>query len=307
MHHYIEIQRVREQDVIVDDTLTLPKNTGNFRKGDIISITEKIDGANTSIYYDLEKEQLLCFSSNQQLDINNHFRGFYQYVQQLEPNSFRNFSDYIFYGEWLVKHTAIYHEENYNVWYLFSVYDKKNNKWLSQNFVKDFARKLGIPYVHELYYGEFISWEHCFRFANNPFYGDQQEGIVIKNQTALEEGRKPHILKYVNPQFDESVVHRRKRRPDAQKRRKERETADEYMKMIVTEARVRKIFHKLIDEGVLPEKVEKTDLKLVAKCLPKAVYDDCVKEENDILQKAGEHAGKLCGKITLEIMGKLLT
>ena len=52
MEHYIEIQRLRTQDVVVDDTLTLEKNTDAFIQGDIISITEKIDGANSSIYYD---------------------------------------------------------------------------------------------------------------------------------------------------------------------------------------------------------------------------------------------------------------
>ena len=48
MEHYIEIQRLRTQDVVVDDTLTLEKNTDAFIQGDIISITEKIDGANSS-------------------------------------------------------------------------------------------------------------------------------------------------------------------------------------------------------------------------------------------------------------------
>ena len=42
MKHYIEIQRLRTQDVVVDDTLTLEKNTDAFIQGDIISITEKI-------------------------------------------------------------------------------------------------------------------------------------------------------------------------------------------------------------------------------------------------------------------------
>ena len=31
MKHYIEIQRLRTQDVVVDDTLTLEKNTDAFK------------------------------------------------------------------------------------------------------------------------------------------------------------------------------------------------------------------------------------------------------------------------------------
>jgi hypothetical protein len=40
MKHYIEIEKLRTEDIVVD-TLTLPKNTGAFLSGDIISITEK--------------------------------------------------------------------------------------------------------------------------------------------------------------------------------------------------------------------------------------------------------------------------
>lgn len=66
MKHYIEIQRLRTQDVVVDDTLTL-ENTDAFIQGDIISITEKIDGANSSIYYDKKLDRLRCFSSKMNL------------------------------------------------------------------------------------------------------------------------------------------------------------------------------------------------------------------------------------------------
>lgn len=34
----------------------------------------------------------------------------------------------------------------------------------------------------------------------------------------------------------------------------------------------------------------------------KAVYEDCVKEELEILKKAGEFGGKLCSKVTMEII-----
>jgi hypothetical protein len=76
--------------------------------------------------------------------------------------------------------------------------------------------------------------------------------------------------------------------------------------MIVTEARVMKIFHKLVDEGIIPENFELKDMKTVSLNLPKRVYEDCVKEEMPILQKAGEYAGKLCNKVTMEIIREKL-
>lgn len=44
------------------------------------------------------------------------------------------------------------------------------------------------------------------------------------------------------------------------------------------------------------------NIKHVAQNLPKAVYEDCVKEELEILKKAGEFGGKLCSKVTMEII-----
>ena len=108
MKHYIEIQRLRTQDVVVDDTLTLEKNTDAFIQGDIISITEKIDGANSSIYYDKKLDRLRCFSSKNELDFSNQLRGFLTYVQSLDREPFIKYPNYIFFGEWLVSHTGIY-------------------------------------------------------------------------------------------------------------------------------------------------------------------------------------------------------
>ena len=40
MKHYIEIQRLRTQDVVVDDTLTIEKNNDKIINLYIISITD---------------------------------------------------------------------------------------------------------------------------------------------------------------------------------------------------------------------------------------------------------------------------
>lgn len=164
------------------------------------------------------------------------------------------------------------------------------------------CRKNDFCYPHELYYGPFISWNHCLSFANAPAYGTQQEGIVIKNQTALEQERGPHILKYVNPEFKETQKKNHKKKLEDPNKLNEKAEAEEYIRMIVTDARVMKCYHKLVDNGILPEKFELKNMKHVAQNLPKAVYEDCVKEELEILKKAGEFGGKLCSKVTMEII-----
>lgn len=58
---------------------------------------------------------------------------------------------------------------------------------------------------------------HCLSFANATAYGTKQEGIVIKNQTALEQERGPHILKYVNPEFKETQKNHKMKLEDPNK------------------------------------------------------------------------------------------
>ena len=150
MKHYIEIQRLRTQDVVVDDTLTLEKNTDAFIQGDIISITEKIDGANSSIYYDKKLNRLRCFSSKNELDFSNQLRGFLTYVESLDKEPFIKYPNYIFFGEWLVSHTVIYDDSNYNKWYLFSVYDTVSgrcHRTLLKNLLKNMIFVIHMNYT----------------------------------------------------------------------------------------------------------------------------------------------------------------
>ena len=52
---------------------------------------------------------------------------------------------------------------------------------------------------------------------------------------------------------------------------------------------------------ILSKNLQK-NMKHVAQNLPKAVYEDCVKAELEILKQAGEFGGKLCSKVTMEII-----
>ncbi len=86
------------------------------------------------------------------------------------------------------------------------------------------------------------------------------------------EGREPHVLKYVNPEFYEIKVDNRrqnKRKRDDSQKKADMDEAERYVRMIVTEARVRKIVNKLVDEGIMLEKIERKDLQIIYKNLPK--------------------------------------
>ena len=70
--------------------------------GDDIYIQEKIDGANTSIWYDREKDQIFCGSRNQLLNPGSDFRGFCNYVYKNDLLiAFLKKYNFRMYGEWL--------------------------------------------------------------------------------------------------------------------------------------------------------------------------------------------------------------
>ena len=87
MKKYIDIQVVREIETVLDD-ITLPVNTGAFQVVDIISITEKMDGANASIRYDEKEDVLRAFSRNNELSKDQNLRGFCCWVKVLGTGEF---------------------------------------------------------------------------------------------------------------------------------------------------------------------------------------------------------------------------
>lgn len=287
MSEYINIEKVREHDFIIDDCLTLRSNVQAFREGDIVSITEKLDGAQTHIIYDTQNGILRGFSAKGEVTPNKDLRGFYGFVRGLDSEPFSKYTSYEFYGEWLVPHTIKYNDDSYAKWYLFSVKNIETGTYLPQSFVKGFATKYQLNYVHELYFGPFKGWDHVYSLANMPFYGAEQEGIVIKNQTALEEGRSQHILKYVNNQFIETHL---KHVSDFNK---SVSVEDEYVDMIVTDARICKILHKLVDEHVIPAGLEPKHIGVLIGIIPERVYIDCTKEEPDIVAKLGDNKRRI--------------
>lgn len=64
--------------------------------------------------------------------------------------------------------------------------------------------------------------------------------------------------------------------------------------MVVTKRRVEKEIYKMRDEGIVPEKINPSDMKIVAQNLPKRIYEDCLKEERELVESAGEYFGKMC-------------
>lgn len=298
MNHekFMDIERMKGTNVL------------GFEKGDYIVIQEKIDGANSAIRYDTENDCVVAQSRKQILSLSNNLRGMYEWSQTLDKNKVKEVlgNNLVFFGEWLVPHTVKYPNEKYNQFYAYDIYDTDAEKYLPQDIVEEKAKALGLNFVPVFYKGEFQSWEHCLSsVGKTEMGGEMGEGIVIKNQAKLNDpnGRTPFYIKIVSEKFQETHEHHAKIVSPEQLKAQEENKA--LCESIVTEARVTKILHKLVDESILPENWGAAEMSIVAKNLCKRVFEDCQKEEPEITAQI-ENFGKVANSICMGIARKFI-
>jgi len=305
---FIDIEHIKEEDVDLGNGIVRRANTGAFMPGDHIVIQEKIDGSNASISYNADDDKLEVFSRTQILNGEDGLRGFKQYIDlKFAPAELKDTSDYVIFGEWLCSHKCQYFKDSYNRWYVYDIWSKSKKEYLLQDAVREFCLEHKLEYLSPLYDGPFISWEHCRSFMNLNPHGKQQEGVVVKSQSKLadENVRFPKYLKIVNDIFKESSVKREKRQLSPEEQA-EKERSMNLIKSVVTEARVGKMMMKLVDEDILPRALTPECMSIVMKHLPKLIWEDILKEENDVVEAAGENASKLCSAEVAAIAKKII-
>ena len=295
MKKYVDIERAKES------------NMAAFTEGEHITVTEKCDGANASLRY--ADGKVLAFSRRQQLSPDNDLRGFYGFIQRLDPVQVEKVlgSRYILFGEWLVRHSVGYPEDRLNQFYVFDAWDTETERYMPWDFTKSCAAALNLKKVPLFYDGPFTSWDEICKLVGKTEMGatPSGEGIVIKSQDRLDNksSRTPAYVKIVAEQFSE-VQKSKKHEVDPEKL-KARQAAEVLAATIVTERRVMKILEKAIDEGRLKEDWDEKDLGVIAKFLPKEMFADCQKEEAETVSQI-EDFGKICGGLSMKIARGLI-
>ena len=306
MKKYLDIDNLREEELIIKPDLIRERNNQAFEPGDYIQITEKIDGSNASFRYDPEQDKLIAFSRNTELVGSNTLNGFYEFVQSLPVKHF-NDDRFIYFGEWTgARNKIVYDNDARGRWYLFDIYYVPDERWLMQDYVQAFARTNGFDSPHIFYEGPFISWDHVRSFCNSPSYGDTQEGVVVKNQDKLNDSHYPTYLKIVNQAFKESKIKPLRDPVTEEQKRNEKLLADSIAEQIVTENRVAKMLTKMRDEGLLPETLSAKDMGVIAKNLPDRIFYDCLKEELEMTTSMGAHGYKSISSRTMAIARKMV-
>lgn len=289
---FMDIQRLKEG--FADD----------FRPGDEIVIQEKFDGSNAFFRYDVETGKLVAFSRRQTLNpLDNTLSGFYNYIQSLNADEFKDYPDYVVFGEWSgARNAIIYYPECTKKWYVFDIYDVNEQVYLQQSEVKKFAEEHGLDYINTYYVGPFISWDHVMSFMGTSAYGDIQEGIIVKNQTKLNDPntRLPFVVKIVGEKFHEIKKTNHAKKVVDPKKLQERAAAQELTESIVTRRRVEKELYKMRDDGIIPADWCEKDMKTVARELPSRIYQDCIKEEPETVTEIGQFFGKLCSSTAMK-------
>lgn len=297
MKKYVDIERLKD------------KFAEAFKVGEHITITEKIDGANASIAVG-EGGKLIAFSRRNELTPESNLQGFYEYVQSLDPTMISCVlgTRYIFFGEWLVKHTIKYPQEKMKQFYVFDVWDTEIEQYIPWERTKQMAEFCGLKMVPVFYDGPFTSWGHVYSFIGKTEMGGEPtgEGVVIKSQDRLDNkfSGTPAYVKIVAKEFSE--VHQSKPQKDIDPAKiAARQAAEALAETIVTPRRVEKAIQKFVEDGIVPENWDEKDLGTIAKNLPRAIYNDCVKEEPETVAQI-ENFGKICGSLSMKLARGLI-
>ncbi|MCY9220575.1 RNA ligase family protein [Bacillus licheniformis] len=252
---------------------------GVLAEDDYVVVYEKLDGANASFTLNLDTLEMEAFSRNRKLDAENNLRGFYEYTKEIDQDRLNR--DYIYFGEWLVKHKIDY-GVNKNEFYLFDIYDKHEGEYLSHVDVVAEAFRLNLTLAPILYAGKYRGFDHLQTLVGRSALANEAtggEGVVVKNVSYRDKFGKQLFVKVVSNSFRE--MHPQKAPRDPAKLNAEQT----FVRTFATKGRIDKLLRKMIDEGVIEEKFDLSDMGVILSHLGGRVYDDLMKEEFDSLPK----------------------
>lgn len=261
---------------------------GVIQEGDIISITEKVDGANASFTKDDENPiGVSCYSRRLALSEENTLQGYYKWVQDnIVPMKNDLHPNYRYIGEWTTPHKIQYKEEYTKTFLLFSIWDEDTEQYLSDKIVQSEAKRLGLQTVEYFYYGEFISYEHMSSFigrSNITKEPNAGEGIVVKNVDYFDKHGKQVFVKLVSERFAEVQKQKLPKNPNINQK------GVGMIKSVLTKPRVDKLMHKLVDEEIIDrEDFTIENMGKLLKLLGDRVLEDMIKEESEILANIEE-------------------
>jgi hypothetical protein len=240
-----------------------------------VTVQEKIDGANASIW--LEDDEFRLGTRNNEVP---NFRGLWEYVDKHEgiKKLLLDHPHCRLFGEWLVKHTLEYNPEAFGHFYLFDILDESAGEWMPPNIVKNIADIHGIQRPHVFIQGaKNLTKERIEQFLGQSRLGEKGEGVVIKRDDGFTNkfGVYPRHAKMITSDFAEENHATFGGNNKASPHYHEQYVVNTWL----TWERVEKVVHKL--EHTLDRQLDKSDTPRVAE----TVYHDMLTEEIWDIQK----------------------
>lgn len=246
-------------------------------------VQEKLDGSNAS--FTVENGELQCFSRRKKLNEKETLNGFYGWVHEnIHEYLFDFLEDYIIFGEWLVKHKIQYKEEYYKEFYVFDIYDKEEETFLSLKNMYGIAAYLELKTVKTLLIAE---PSHHLNILTPQ---DIQDLVGKSDMTVKPNTGEGIVIKYLDGKSEHEdyykVVSNEFKEFNRQKMKTEIKNNDSVADYAMTRARMDKMIFRAIEEDRLKEEdLELQNFSLVMKEVGQNFVDDIIEEEKDNMIK----------------------
>ena len=246
-------------------------------------VQEKLDGSNAS--FTVDNGELQCFSRRKKLNEKETLNGFYGWVHEnIQEDVFDFLEDYIIFGEWLVKHKIQYKEECYKEFYVFDVYDKEEETYLSLKDMHGIASYLELKTVKTLLIAE---PSHHLNILTPQ---DIQDLVGKSNMTVKPNTGEGIVIKYLDGKSEHEdyykIVSNEFKEFNRQKMKTEVKNNDSVADYAITRPRMEKMIFRAIEEGRLSEdNMELENFGLIMKEVGQDFVDDIMEEEKDNMLK----------------------
>ena len=246
-------------------------------------VQEKLDGSNAS--FTVENGELQCFSRRKKLNEKETLNGFYGWVHEnIQEYMFDFLEGYIIFGEWLVKHKIQYKEEYYKEFYVFDIYDKEEETYLSLKDMHGIASYLELKTVKTLLIAE---PSHHLNILTPQ---DIQDLVGKSNMTVKPNTGEGIVIKYLDGKSEHEdyykIVSNEFKEFNRQKMKTEVKNNDSVADYAITRPRMEKMIFRAIEEGRLSEdNMELENFGLIMKEVGQDFVDDIMEEEKDNMLK----------------------
>lgn len=172
----------------------------------VLTIEEKVDGANLGISFDAEGN---IRAQNRGAYL--HLPGSRQWKKLDEWLAFRtdalfeHLSDkYILFGEWCYAQHSIFYDRLPDWFLAFDIYDRKVRRFLSSERRDRLIEKMNISKVPKLAHGKFLIHEIKDLLSQSKLTDQPAEGLYLR----LDQGNwLESRAKLIRPSFIQAVVH----------------------------------------------------------------------------------------------------